>query len=421
MPGNSSFIKSEPVQAWIGQFAPEDQEEAVDLLRAMHLVSHNQFHQRLAQLIVRVLEEGGGPIGLFAEREVKFWRGRPNRLFKETAGAVKRAYGAGPAPVAPLRNDSPQVGSEGIVAQLISDLCAQWPKVLFSHPGPSVIRKKAIRRLIVVTDFIGSGKRVCDYINSAWRVRSVRSWWSARATKGATIEVLAYSATSQGRLIVEQHPSAPTVHIAIACPTMQTSFRGTKLEAVKLICKKYSPVQGEDPLGFRSTGALLAFAHGIPNNAPIVFHKKNASWAPLFPARKSTRFGESFNDGTDDLEGVREKLRKMRQTRLAASNWPTRLQSRSRHLFMILAAVSSPPRNPEGISAKTAMTIIEIDDALSQALSHGWIDGRNRLTDDGHEQLHHFRKEEKLDPPLPIDPPEFYHPDALRTPTGTSS
>lgn len=38
MAGNPTFLKAEPTLAWLGQFAPEDQPDAAELLGRMRLV-----------------------------------------------------------------------------------------------------------------------------------------------------------------------------------------------------------------------------------------------------------------------------------------------------------------------------------------------------------------------------------------------
>lgn len=421
MAGNASFLKSEPTLAWLGQFAPEDQPVAAELLRSMMLVSRDQFNERLRQTILKAVDDGDLPVGLYVERELRHRMGVPHRLFKETKGKVKRAFGVGPPPIKPTKAYDADVGSEGLVAQIVSELCREYPKKLFNHPGPDQIRKHAIRRFIVVTDYIGSGKRAWTYLEAAWRVRSVRSWWSARATKGLSFEVIAYAAAPSGRSKVEGHPSQPNVRVAISCPTMQSAFGYEKRLATRALCIKYTPIKGADALGFGGVGALIAFAHGVPNNAPLILFKHSATWTPLFPARTTSATRLEFAADENEVDVIRERLLAMRQKRLANSSWIGDAKPRAKTILMIMAALSQRPRHIEAVSARTGFTIIEVERALRLALSHGWIDGRHRLTDDGHEQLAHARKQEQPISPLPKEPEEFYYPSALRAPAGVSS
>ena len=303
MAGNSAFLKAEPTLAWLGQFAPEDQSTAVALLRAMKLVSRDAFAEGLRALLLARLSEGNLPIGVYVEREVRHRHGVPFRLFKESRTKVRRAFGIGPPPVQPTKAYDANVGSEGLVAQLVSEVCRAHPKKIYNHPGPDVIRKHRIRRFVLVTDFIGSGKRARTYLHAAWRVRSVRSWWSGRASKGLSFEVVAYAATLTGRAVVEGHPSRPEVHTVVGCPTLDTEFSAND---VRNLCEKYSPVPPSvmPPTGYAHGGALIAFAHGVPNNAPLILHKRGNRWAPLFPARITSATRQHFFDGRD-AEAVR--------------------------------------------------------------------------------------------------------------------
>lgn len=157
--GNSTFLKAEATRAWLSQIEPGEQAAATDLLRAMKLVSRDDFVERLTAVVTARANAGDGPVGLYVERELRRWKGVPHRLFRETTTKVRRAFGVGPSPVAPTKAYDADVGSEGIVAQLVSEVCRLNPKVAFNHPGPDQIRKAKVRRFILVTDFIGSGNR----------------------------------------------------------------------------------------------------------------------------------------------------------------------------------------------------------------------------------------------------------------------
>lgn len=418
MGGNSAFLKAEPTLAWLGQFEPEDQPVAVSLLRAMTLVSRDAFAEGLrAQLLIQ-LAKGNGPIGVYVERELRHRQGVPFRLFKETKTKVRRAFGVGPPPVQPTRAYDADVGSEGLVAQMVSEICRAHSQQVFNHPGPDAIRRHRIRRFILVTDFIGSGKRVRTFLQAAWRVRSVRSWWSGRATKGLSFEVVAYAATRTGRAVVERHPSRPEVHVVAACPTLDTEFSNGD---VRKLCVKYSPVPPSvmPPTGYAHGGALIAFAHGVPNNAPLILHKRGVGWAPLFPARITSATRQHFSTA-QDAEAVRRHLVEMRQARLAEAGQVASAKPHAQNLLMVLAALSRPPRGAEAISRKTGLTVIEVESAFKAALTSDWIDSQYRLTDIGHAQLQQARKGPPY-APLPIEAPPFYYPSSLRAPQGLFS
>src|SRR5205085_5170890 len=94
---------------------------------------------------------------------------------------------------------------------------------------------------------IGSGQRARTYLDSAWRVCSVRSWWSARRVKGLSFEVIAFAGTTVGRAYVEDHPSAPRVSVVTSCPTVDSAFSGERRDAIRDLCLRYDPL-GRDPI-----------------------------------------------------------------------------------------------------------------------------------------------------------------------------
>ena len=153
------------------QFRTDDQMYAAALLDEIVLVSNQEFIDKLRDCILAQVRPDKTPIGLYAEREIRKHNGVPERLFKEEKGKVKRAIGAGPLPVKPTHAYDHAVGSEGLVASLITQICRRRPAIFLNHPSPYKIRQRRVRSFFLVSDFIGSGKRAWDYLQAAWRVR----------------------------------------------------------------------------------------------------------------------------------------------------------------------------------------------------------------------------------------------------------
>lgn len=415
---NTAFLKSEATQAWLGQFAPNDQALASQMLARVSLISRDTFVERLRELLFLRIRSGEGPVGLYAEREVSKRNRIPHRLFKEkkTAGHI-RAQGKGPNPVAPLPAYTAAVGSEGIVSQLITEICKLNPSQAYSHPGPSKIRSVKIRRFILVTDFIGSGERVSNYLSAAWRVKSVKSWHSTRSRKGMAFEVAAFSSTDVGKKLVEKHPCVPLLSIVTLCPTIESEFSSAVAIELRALCLNYCPDSKDDSLGHGSVGALMAFAHGAPNNMPALFHKKSKKWSPLFQSRVTSGTGAGFRGSEEDsASAVQERLIAMRQGKLAAATLALKAPKLMLRRLLVMAALMKGPRQPEIISRRTRLTLMEIAEELAKLLKHGWIDGNNIPTDLGREQLEMARR--FASKPGPLSKPKIapYYPKQLRAP-----
>ncbi|CAM5208205.1 hypothetical protein OURE66S_03576 [Oligella ureolytica] len=235
MPDNHSLIDSERGQSWLAQFPMGDSSLAKELLDSFLLVSRDDFNDHLRKLILDRAASVDGVVALYAEREIRHHLGVPNKLFKEARRKIRRAEGsAGPPAIKPIKAYDPSVGSEGIVARLITDLCREFPKKFSNHPGPEQIRRKKVRAFWVVTDLVGSGRRTYAYLQAAWLVRSVRSWWSGHFLEFA---VIAYASTEQGEQLLRSHSCRPNVFHVTLCPTIRNSFSERKMQIMRRLCE----------------------------------------------------------------------------------------------------------------------------------------------------------------------------------------
>lgn len=384
------ILTEETTLAWLSQFRVEDQTRAAKLVSAVVLVSHDEFSNNLRALLTVRANAQSGPVALYAERELRKRFGIPHRLFKEANRKIKRAKGNGPQPVQPTRGYDPDVGSEGLVAQLITELCRTDKKKYINHPGPDEIRRRKIRRFVLVTDLVGSGRRARTYLEAAWRVRSVRSWWSLHLLR---FEVVAYAATEQGRAYVEKHPSTPVVSYVVPCPTIETAFGRPEAGSMKGLCIHYDPVNHDvdESLGVGGLGTLIAFAHGAPNNAPRIFHKSGTQWAPLFPARVTSSIPSKHFGTKSTADAIRQRLIDLRHQALARGTWLEAASDQARKAFLLMAAATRSPRTDDMLAIRTGLTVIEIRTECQRLSDLGWMDSFRRLTDAGYGQLAHAR------------------------------
>ncbi|PQO96750.1 hypothetical protein C5612_30135 [Pseudomonas frederiksbergensis] len=406
MSDHHSVIISEQGQKWLDQFSMGDRPLAEELLGAFLLVSRDDFNDHLRALILERAEKVGGVIALYAERELRHRLGVPHKLFKEPSRKPpRRAEGsAGPAAVKATKAYDPSVGSEGIVARLITDLCREFPRRFISHPGPEQIRRKKVRAFWVVTDIVGSGQRAYRYLQAAWLVRSVRSWWSGRFLKFA---VVAYASTEMGERYVRSHRCRPDVIHVMPCPTIDTALSKIKAGKIKRLCETYDPTVGDPDiapwswgsasLGYGGAGTLLVFAHGAPNNVPLMFHKaskrKDSQWVPLFPSRvtagiDSSSFGVSMTSGK-----IQQRLESIGHAALARSAAVVKSNIPTGEVFLLLGALSRPPRlNDSVLSRRTGLPTHTVARLCRLMASYKWIDSQRRLTDAGVGQLRHARR-----------------------------
>ena len=407
---------SEFAQPWLAQFSPHDQSTAIALLDSLELVSADNFRDRLAKLIVNYTESIPGAVGLYVEREL------PKRalLFDEPAGSRRRAMGKGPEA---LSVGNPDIGSEGIIAQLVSELCRRdSSKRLLNHPGPDDIRLKRVRSLLVITDFIGSGKRGSDYIQALWRVHSVRSW---RSLGLVSLGVIAYSATAVGAKRIRRHRSRPVVEIVRPCPTIATEFGIDRRREIRALCEKYDPFlkPGRNSVGYDGGGALLAFAHGLPNNAPLLLHKASTvrPWTPIFPARVTEGRRDGFKDELTS-EQISRRLDGLGQYRLAVSPRLAEASSLGQRVVLVLASLTKRGlKTEETVASRTGLTIPEVRHLLIHIKANKLVDDKLFVSDAGHRELKYYKLPHLRSDAVPPATANSYYPKSLRPPRKKSS
>lgn len=408
---------------WVGQFRPEDQRLACLLLDSLTLISHDELTLEIRNLAEQIALRTSGMIGLFAEREVRRGKGGvPNRMYKEPYKQKnRRAYGSGPQPVKPKHSYDLTVGSEGIIAWLVSDICRQYPTRFISHPSPNQVRSNHVRKFVIVTDLIGSGKRVCEYLESAWRVASVRSW---NSLKLLDFEVIAFTGTDAGMSIVKRHKTKPRVVVAKSCPTIFTEFNIINEYSIRSLCIRYDPITHDpvESLGFKGSGALIVFSHGCPNNVPRFFFSTNynKTWIPLFPKRGTSSCQDAFKAIDRDSE-LRRKLAQMNEKRLAQGNWIDVYSDEGKQMLMVLAALRRGPVQSDAISRRTGLTIPQIEILIENGIRWDWLDLKRRLTTVGKGQLNYARNIKIQEKELDEGDSSFYFPKSLRAPADVSS
>lgn len=401
---------------WIKQFPESEQYLAISLIDSLTRVTRDEFCQDLISLIAQCAKDADGPIGLYAEREL-----HGNPLYKEQAlhdGKSKRAVGKGPKL---LKNPSSEVGSEGIVSNIITSLCRQDKSKFLNHPGPDEIRSKKVRKFYLISDLIGSGKRCYDYLQSAWRVKSVKSW---RSMKLLSFTVIAYAATQQGEKSVKSHPCAPLVNYVKPCPTIDSEFDSEYAYKMKGFCMRNDP-HGKPTLGsvgFKGTGALIIFPHGCPNNAPLLLHKivEGSRIEPLFREGVTFDIGHAFV-GQDRIGALKMQLANIKEGELAKGEWVFQTNETGRALILFLAATKRRSYNEQAVALRTKFSVPEVRILNKHALDLGLVNQEGRLTEIGYRMLRKARSLKEPRETIADNSDYMYYPKSLRAPRGDSS
>nr|WP_321361953.1 hypothetical protein [uncultured Hyphomonas sp.] len=402
------------MKGWLSQFEGADRDLAVELVENLLYVSTDEFQQRTLQMLRALPNTHTGPFGLYVERKVRRYKGIPNRLFDEQKGKVKRSIGGGPKPVDSTHAGRHEVGSEGILAQIATQVQRGDPATFFNHPGPNAIRRNKIRRFVLITDFVGTGNQSSEYLDAAWRNASTKSWASGQFLK---FIVICHSATPEGRAKILSHTCQPEIIEYQAAPTLSTlaPYRRT---AMAIMCDRYGPTYSEakgiPSLGYGNCGALIAFAHGVPNNAPRLLFKRGRKWEPLFPGRVTSAIQPLRRQ--EKADSIARRLLRLSESRIAHLAQAQGLPAGSDETLLVLAALKRRPRTAETVSSRTELPIAQVKAALMRARAAGWIDADNRLTKQAYTELEVLREKQALAPSRFRGKSGYYVPQSLRAP-----
>jgi hypothetical protein len=398
---------SPQVSHWLKRFGSDERRIATALVDEILLVSRDDFSSSLHSQLDSVFASAGGPIALFAERPIKSVFGCIPAFFPESREG--RAEGPGVAPiVVDPRNQ--EVGSEGILGQLITDYCRRTGDRCLNHPGPTKMRNEKVRKLIIVTDFIGSGVRVTKMLESFRYVATLRSW---RSYKLIDFMVIAYSGLVPGVDSVRRHRLQPEVRLVTGCPTIPDAFTGRGLKEIEQLCRTY-PKNHPQPFGYQNGGALIAFSHGCPNNVPPILHSRRSGWIPLFRGRSTSDIVTPLLK-EKDYSDVHRRVTKLLGIRDARRELGSDDESRWVSTLLVLAAVEDGVREPTMVSARTHLKIEDVSALRELAIEAGWLDVEAGLTELGRRELARMRRRRRRTPILARGTNEYYYPTQLRS------
>lgn len=403
------FIENKLSQEWLNQFLRSDRAIAENILSKIVFISADKFIENMVGILSDRLEKTQGPVAYFVESERRHRDGIPHRLFKdepsEKSKRRRRVVGrTGPPLIPRLRNVDQEVGSEGVIASLLTQFWRNNKGRVYLSPGPDTFREKRIRHIVFVTDFMGSGDRMWKNIESAWRVRSVRSWWSRRSRAGLSFEIIAYSATTSALARLCEHPSQPKITIVQPCPTIDSSFDIKNKNKIYELCSKYNE-KNKFPLGYGNIGALIAFSHSVPNNVPPIFWNKRENWNPLFPGRVTSAGMTPFNSALSEMSDI-FRLKEFLGPRAMAGPMPFE--------YVVLVALQQT-KHAFALSEKLGEPLSRVNSALLFLLKKRWIDGRAHITDRGRVVISR-QSRINLTIPLPSHDQGLYYPTSLRVP-----
>ena len=237
--------------SWLNQFDARDIHCARLLLDTLKLVSHTDFESSVSKTVHTICDETAGYIALFTLDEKRI-----------------------------ASNSKP--GSAGRLAHTLTNLGRLRPDRILVHPSQDEMRSKKVKHIVLVEDFVGSGKRIKDFWN-AWASKATKSWLSYHACQlwlagyaihddglNAACERITYLRPERVRFEVR------LISAARYWPEVVLEF--LERNASRTDLRIY-------PRGFGHIAAPIIFQHGCPDNSPVVLWKSGTTFRALFPER----------------------------------------------------------------------------------------------------------------------------------------
>ncbi|MBL29066.1 MAG: hypothetical protein CMM50_16150 [Rhodospirillaceae bacterium] len=382
-----ALLYTERGKDWLAQFDAADQEAARKLVTSLTLVSHSGFERVTQQALEDASAENEHPIGFFAVREADPTRSYFDQFVDPDSGKVNALVSGS------------DHGSEARAASGIRNYCKTAPDRLLNHPALDEMRKMRCRTVVLVDDFIGSGKRTSEFIDALWTDPTFVSWLSLHYVR---IVVVAYSGTEKGIKRVERHKAKPALVIERDCPNIKVMpWRQSLRDAVIDVCKRYARRTCKNWFwdGFGHELTTLVFEHGCPNNVPAILWAPATAktpWAPLFPNRVIMAGEKSVFPPEIDRGDALVTLLDVGQDKLASSGQLTRRGVNGELILLVLALIAKGQRRQCTLSFATGLNRQTCAEIMQRCVKWGFLTPSFRLTDRGRAELAAAREQGKV-------------------------
>ncbi len=256
------------VESWLAQFEVPDLYVVEHMLRRLRYVGFEELEAWLHESVKGLLEE-----------------------IEKTDGRVAIAIFPVAKPfINKFNKDKEQKSpsdSAGRIAHSLKNIERDLPKFVELNPRVESMRKKKVKHIIFVDDFVGTGNRISD----SWKTMvspSVKSWCSRGWCK---IWLIVFAAHRSGLNNVVRKIRPLTLNQVRINLAIDKSFF-LENESMQAVLKKYgTPLGGAtQAMGYGGLASPVIFQYGCPNNVPLMFwfrpsRASRISWRPLFPNR----------------------------------------------------------------------------------------------------------------------------------------
>jgi hypothetical protein len=385
---------------WLEQFEVDDRAGASALLDAVRFVPGGDVVVGVRGMVERFISESGcePPVALvpvLSKEDIN----RPDGPPIKSPSTVFVDFD----PAQPIANTP---GSEALMAHLIGELrrATIADSILEAPLTLENMRQSKVRILLCVTDYIGSGRQVVDYVAAWYRNPTIKSWCSFGWLK---IVVIAYAATQPGKRAVEASTHIHQVDVVEIVPGLNELRRADTSGKAEEVCRLYAKRGKVGPaLGYQGSAGLFASSFSVPNNLPAILIRRSNRWTPFFDGRSvPVRLAEEIGEHRPDTDLPR-RLEDAGQTRLAARQRDGHLDQRWQNYIGMLGLL---PRTDDDMALILGLGLQATRD-LRESLERLDLVGADReVTAAGRRALAvHRRKPRRGLSRLTPDPSPYY-------------
>lgn len=383
---------------WLNQFDQEDQPYAAQLLDQLRFVPGATVTDGIRKIVEASLSSGEMQTPVAAV---------PVLSLEDMSGFDPKQVSA---PVVfehfqPSQMIADRPGSEALIAHLIREMTRSCPSGTFAASPMTLksLQEGETRTLLCVTDYIGSGQQVVNYVETWHRNRSLRSW---RSFKWLRTVVVAYAATPAGKLLVEQSPYVDELKLIEIAPDIRHA--NSMDQKVIDICRVYAKRAGlRGALGYKDSAGLFASSSSVPNNLPAILIKRSRNWEPFFDGRSvSAALAEELESRAPSVD-LPARLLDARQVRLAMRIQDGEVDQRWHNHIVVLALL---PKSESVLAQFLGVGLPTVKRILRSLESLGLVDSSRRLTEVGKRALVAHRKKPRRTTAKLVESDSTYYP-----------
>lgn len=394
--------------AWLDNFEHRDQAAAAILIDSLRVVSLDGLWSGIDGCLLALQRKGEieGPALVLPEMSLKYFGLHGEARTKAVAYEDFE----------PGRPDESAMGSDAFVGMLLRDIGKRTENPEFQWIPPQTtlaeLRERRCRWILVVSDFLGTGRQVTTFTRALARHKTIRSWRSFGLVK---IGVVAFAASEEAIALAAKSRSIDRLWTVEVAPTIWKARWTPEIrDAVVELCLRESRLKQRDALGYKESGGLFATARGAPNNLPALLIQEGDGWRALFPNRAvPTDFATEVDD-YKPTEPFQALARRIGQLRLGQNDRIRDMRAASRQLVKALAVANDSGATDLSVARELGIDRSDAARLVESLRKWGFVGDAGAITGAGRAELAAHKRGRRRTTAFAEGDRRVYYPQHLR-------